>query len=78
MPNTSRSARPPILDLLRARTAEAHERVESVLPLMDPALDRTTYAVVVARFHAFHAALEPRLAAVPGLDGMGLDLEGRR
>jgi heme oxygenase len=78
VPDTIRSTRPPILDLLRARTADAHERVERALPLTDPALDRATYAGVLARFHAFHAALEPRIAAVPGLDALGLEMEGRR
>ncbi|HEX8429996.1 MAG TPA: biliverdin-producing heme oxygenase [Longimicrobium sp.] len=78
VPDTIRSARPPILDLLRARTSDAHERVENALPLMNPELDGATYARVIARFHAFHAALEPRLAAVPGVDGLGLDLDARR
>ncbi|CAA9335075.1 MAG: bacteriophytochrome heme oxygenase BphO [uncultured Gemmatimonadetes bacterium] len=44
---------------------------------MDPALGLARYREIVAAFWGFHAALEPRLRAVDGLDALGLDA-GRR
>jgi heme oxygenase len=70
--------RPPILDLLRERTRAAHERAEAALPLLDPALDRDAYRAVLEGFWGFHAALEPRLRAVPGVEALGLRLDERR
>ena len=60
--------RPAILDLLRQRTRASHARAEEALPLLDPALDRARYRRILAGFWGFHAAMEPRLAAVAGLD----------
>ncbi|HEX8672578.1 MAG TPA: biliverdin-producing heme oxygenase [Longimicrobium sp.] len=70
--------RPAILDLLRDRTRAAHDRAEEALPLLDPSLDAARYRAILAGFWGFHAALEPRLAAVAELRGLGLDPTERR
>jgi heme oxygenase len=70
--------RPPILDILRDRTRAAHDRAEEALPLLDPALDEARYRAILAGFWGFHAALEPRLAAVAELREWGLDPAERR
>ena len=72
------TTRPAILDLLRDRTRAAHDRAEEALPLLDPSLDAARYRAILAGFWGFHAALEPRLAAVAELRGLGLDPAERR
>jgi heme oxygenase len=70
--------RPAILELLRDRTRAAHDRAEEALPLLDPSLDAARYRAILAGFWGFHAALEPRLAAVAELRELGLDPAERR
>ena len=70
--------RPAILDLLRDRTRAAHDRAEDALPLLDPSLDAARYRAILAAFWGFHAAVEPRLAAVAELRGLGLEPLERR
>ena len=55
-----------------------HERIEGRLPLMEPALTRDRYIVVLQGFHAYYAALEPRIHAVPSLALHLPDHEQRR
>jgi heme oxygenase len=66
-----------IHDLLRNGTREHHERAESRLPLLDPALTRERYAHALAALHGFHAPLEARLTHVDWA-AVGLDWEARR
>lgn len=72
------STRPAILNLLRDRTRAAHDRAEEALPLLDPSLEAAHYRAILAGFWGFHAALEPRLAAIAELGEMGLNPAGRR
>ena len=51
-----------VLRRLRTATAEDHERVETTLALLDPALDRDRLARALAALHAFWAAAEDGLA----------------
>ncbi|HEX2075546.1 MAG TPA: biliverdin-producing heme oxygenase [Geodermatophilus sp.] len=52
-----------VLGALRTATADAHERVETALGLMDPALTRERLADVLSRLHAFWAVAEAGLDA---------------
>lgn len=70
------SGRPEIVDRLREATRELHAATEEVAAL--GAGDRDRYLWFVARQYGFAAPLEPRLAAAPGIDVAGLDLERRR
>lgn len=54
---------PDICDRLRADTADAHERLEQDLGLLQPPLSRARFARLLQRFHAFHRAWEPAVAA---------------
>lgn len=51
-----------VLRRLRTATAEDHARVEGVLDLMDPALDRRRLASALGALHGFWAAAEEGLA----------------
>ena len=51
-----------VLRRLRTATAEDHRRVEAVLDLMHPALDRDRLAASLATLHAFWAAAEEGLS----------------
>ena len=62
---------------LRAATRAHHERAEARNPVLDPALDLAGYRRALAALHAFHAAVERALAAVPGLDAVVPELEAR-
>ena len=77
MEGTTRT-RPAILDLLRDRTRTAHDRAEEALPLLDASLEAARYRAILAGFWGFHAALEPRLAAVAELRELGVDPGERR
>lgn len=66
---------------LRAATEAAHLRLHAI-PVFDALAEgritRAAYAGLLRRKLGFHAALEARLAEVPGLAHFGLDLAARR
>ena len=70
-----------VLHRLRTATAADHERVETTLDLMDPALDRARLARAMTALHGFWAAAEDGLARWaarhPG-DASRLDWSRRR
>lgn len=51
-----------ILERLRSETASLHAAVEREAGLVDRALTRERYRLLLARLYAFHAALEPAIA----------------
>lgn len=51
-----------ILAALRNATGPAHERVEQLLPLFDPALSLEQYAATLEMFHTLYAPLEAAVA----------------
>ncbi|MEX0732255.1 MAG: biliverdin-producing heme oxygenase [Aquisalimonadaceae bacterium] len=54
----------PLLSYLRQATQAEHRRLERqplLQPLLEPALDQRHYAMVLAAFHGYYRALEPRL-----------------
>lgn len=53
----------PLSQELRARTAQAHARLETRLDLLAEPLDRDRFRRVLRAFHAFHQAWEPAVAA---------------
>jgi heme oxygenase len=55
-----------VLHRLRTATAEDHRRVETVLGLMDPRLDRDRLAWGISRLHGFWATAEEGLARWAG------------
>lgn len=66
---------------LRAATEAAHLRLHAIPvfeALVEGRITRAAYAGLLRRKLGFHAALEARLAEVPGLDGFGIDLAARR
>jgi heme oxygenase len=67
-------------DALRAATDAAHRRLHD-LPdfraLAEGRITRAAYAALLRRKLGFHAALEARLAAVPGLVALGVDVAAR-
>jgi len=71
-------ARPAMLALLRSDTLAAHELTERIAVgtrfLEDPA----AYHRYVRATYGFYAALEPSLAAAPGIEGALPDLDARR
>ncbi|GGR92184.1 biliverdin-producing heme oxygenase [Deinococcus sedimenti] len=76
------SSEPTLLARLRTDTRPQHEQAESALNLLHPGLTRPRYAAVLARLHARHAQLEPRLdetlgAVLPADLRAALDLPGR-
>jgi heme oxygenase len=68
-------------DALRLATEAAHLRLHAIPAfhaLGEGRLSRGEYAALLRRKLGFHAALEARLAEVPGLDAFGIDLVARR
>ena len=60
-----------LLPLLKAHTAEAHARLERVVPLMRDDLTLEAYRAHLLRLHAFYARVEPQLASA--VEQLGLD-----
>ncbi|HEX4449071.1 MAG TPA: biliverdin-producing heme oxygenase [Polyangiaceae bacterium] len=58
-----------LISALRLATRDAHERLETALPLTDPRLGCDEYRVVVEAFHGFYVPLESRLAGVAPTGG---------
>jgi heme oxygenase (biliverdin-IX-beta and delta-forming) len=65
-----------LLSRLKAETRPHHDRVEAVVNPMRPGLTREEYAVLLARFHGFHAAWEE--AAGPAFAAHGHFFDRRR
>ena len=66
---------------LRAATEAAHLRLHAIpvfRALAEGRITRAAYAGLLRRKLGFHAALEARLAEVPGLADFGIDLVARR
>lgn len=55
------TASPDVMSVLRARTADAHKRLEMRLELTGPDLSVSRYRDVLMRMHGLYGALEPRL-----------------
>lgn len=64
------------MDHLRDATRDLHAETEEVAAVTQGGRDR--YLWFLARQYGFTAPLEPRIAAAPGMDAIGLDLERRR
>lgn len=62
---------------LRDATRVAHDRIELVLPVLDPRLTRPRYVRVLEALYGFYAPLEPLCAAAAGADSPALDLPAR-
>ena len=63
---------------LRAETRPWHERIEKVVPLLRPDLDRPRYLRYVEALAGYYRPLEARLGAVEGWASIGLDFPRRR
>lgn len=63
---------------LRAETRPWHERIEQVVPLLRPGLDRPGYARYVEALWGYYGPLEARLEAVEGWASIGIDFALRR
>ncbi len=57
-----RTASMTIHERLRAATGPAHDRLESLLPLLDPGLTLDEYRQLLRRFYGFYAPLERAMA----------------
>lgn len=57
-----------LLSRLKSETRDAHERIEQDLDLLSDRLTIRRYGAVLAGFHAFLRAWEPRIAAALGDD----------
>ncbi len=66
---------PGLRGRLRAETRAAHEALDGTLDLLGSQLDLLQYRRLLGRFHGFHRALEPALAAV--LDPVLLEGRGK-
>lgn len=66
-----------VLARLKHDTCPDHEAVEALAHVMDEHLTLDGYREHLRRMHRVHAALEPRLAAVPGLADVVPDLDQR-
>jgi len=60
---------------LRTATAASHRRLDAEIDVCGDGLTLERYRVLLMRFHGIFSALEPRLAAVRGLDELDLDLD---
>lgn len=74
----SGSGRGALLDRLRESTSDLHERVERVVPLLRPELDRAIYAGYLARLLGYYLPVEASIAAAPGWSAHGFDVGARR
>jgi heme oxygenase len=67
-----------ILLMLKQQTKDRHEALERRLaPLLGP-LAPYDYCRLLQAFYGFYLPIEQRLAAVPGWEALGLDIEQRR
>jgi heme oxygenase len=57
---------PPVLQLLRAATAEQHRALEARLPLTHPDLDLPTYRRIIQAYYGFHAPLQQLIEEFAG------------
>jgi heme oxygenase (biliverdin-IX-beta and delta-forming) len=71
-------ARTALLAALRSATRADHERIEAILPLARPGIDRASYRALLAALYGFHSPLERELGRVDGLRALGLDCRLRR
>lgn len=72
-----RSSGVMILARLKKDTCPDHEAVEQLTRVMDPDLSLDVYRDYLVRMGRVHDALEPGLAAVPGLSAVVPDLDER-
>lgn len=56
----------PVLQLLRAATAEQHKALEARLPLTHPDLDLSTYRRIIQAYYGFHAPLHLLIESFAG------------
>lgn len=63
---------------LKLQTAEHHEAIERVVPLMDRSLDRARYARYLSAMHGVHEPIERALSGLAGLSRVVPDVEERR
>ena len=70
------TGRPEIVDRLQEATRWLHAETEEVAAVVEGGRER--YLWFIARQYGFTAPLEPRIAAAPGIEAVGLDLERRR
>jgi len=77
MQSTSRDvASAPVLQELRAHTAELHIALEKRLPFFSANLDLPAFLHLMQAYHGFYAPLEDALRTSPGLPA-GFDLQPR-
>ena len=63
-PQRCASTVPPVLQLLRAATAEQHKALEARLPLTHPELDLPAYKRIIQAYYGFHAPLQQLIEGV--------------
>lgn len=66
-----------ILAKLKESTKDQHDRLETIVAVMDQLFTRDDYVRLLARFHRFYAAFEPQLP-IGELQAAGFDYEPRR
>jgi heme oxygenase len=66
-----------ILERLKQETRALHEQIEAVVPILHPAADAAVYRRYLEKLLGFHRPVERDLAAVPGLEQLGLTLDRR-
>lgn len=72
------AAAPPLLARLRDDTRAHHERLEALVPVLDPSLTQAGYAAVLAAMRDVYAPLEAAIAGLADAAALGLDLAARR
>lgn len=60
---------------LKTATAASHRRLDARMDFCGDGLTLERYGVLLQRFYGLFSVLEPRLAAVHGLDALDLDLD---
>ncbi len=63
---------------LRSETRDLHSAIERQVDVMRPDLSQDQYRDLLQRFYGFYAALECRLASVPGLEAVCPDFASRK
>lgn len=66
-----------ILERLKQETRALHEQIESVVPILRPGADAVVYRRYLEKLLGFHRPVESHVAAVNGIEMLGLMLDRR-
>lgn len=66
-----------ILERLKHETRALHEQIEAVVPILRPGADAAVYRRYLEKLLGFHRPVERDLAAVKGIETLGLSLDRR-